>query len=59
MLRRLTDVVRETEQFRIADAEGKLVRLPTSDTKWRKYEFRAKPGDVNRRPAIIAPYQCR
>jgi tetratricopeptide (TPR) repeat protein len=31
LLRRLSDVVRETEQFRAADAEGKLVRLPTGD----------------------------
>src|SRR5713101_738836 len=31
LLRKLTEVVRETEQFRIADAEGKLVRLPTGD----------------------------
>src|SRR5260370_33106521 len=31
LLRRLSDVVRETEQFHAADAEGKLVRLPTGD----------------------------
>src|SRR5438874_3743184 len=31
LLRRLSDVVRETEQFRGAEAEGKLVRLPTGD----------------------------
>jgi TolB-like protein/class 3 adenylate cyclase/Flp pilus assembly protein TadD len=31
LLRRLSDVVRETEQFRAADAEGKLLRLPTGD----------------------------
>src|ERR1700738_225072 len=31
LLRRLTDVVRETQQFRSAEAEGKLVRLPTGD----------------------------
>src|SRR5438477_2325243 len=31
LLRRLSDVVRETEQFRFAEAEGKLVRLPTGD----------------------------
>jgi TolB-like protein/class 3 adenylate cyclase/Tfp pilus assembly protein PilF len=31
LLRRLSDVVRETEQFRAADTEGKLVRLPTGD----------------------------
>src|SRR2546421_1317000 len=31
LLRRLSDIVRETEQFRNAEAEGKLVRLPTGD----------------------------
>src|SRR6058998_2738744 len=31
LLRQLTEVVRETEHFRIAEAEGKLVRLPTGD----------------------------
>src|SRR6266480_3000237 len=31
LLRRLCDIVCETEQFRRAEAEGKLVRLPTSD----------------------------
>src|SRR5881392_742349 len=31
LLRRLSDVVRETEQFRAAEAEGKLTRLPTGD----------------------------
>src|SRR5437879_12096089 len=31
LLRKLTEIVRETEQFRAADAEGKLVRIPTGD----------------------------
>jgi TolB-like protein/Tfp pilus assembly protein PilF/class 3 adenylate cyclase len=30
-LQRLKEVVRGTEQFRLADAEGKLLRLPTGD----------------------------
>ena len=34
------------------------VRL-TGDTKWKEYEFIAKPGDPNRRPPFIAPYQPR
>jgi hypothetical protein len=29
------------------------------DTLWREYEFPAKPGDVDRRPCWIAPYQPR
>ena len=31
LLRKLTALVLETEQVRIADAEGKLIRLPTGD----------------------------
>lgn len=26
---------------------------------WREYEFKAKPGDLRRRPVIVAPYQPR
>ncbi len=39
--------------------EGTSDQTITVDTQWREYEFRAKPGDPMRRPAIIAPYQCR
>jgi hypothetical protein len=28
-------------------------------TQWKEYEFKAKPGNPRRRPAIIAPYQPR
>jgi hypothetical protein len=31
----------------------------TPQTVWKEYEFKAKPGDPRRRPAIIAPYQPR
>jgi len=31
----------------------------TGGTKWKEYEFRAKPGDPNRRPPFVAPYQPR
>jgi class 3 adenylate cyclase len=31
LLRELTAIVREMEQFRVAEAEGKLVQLPTGD----------------------------
>lgn len=31
----------------------------TDHTTWKAYEFPAKPGDPNRRPAIIAPFQPR
>ncbi len=33
---------------------------PASDTAhWREYEFKCKPGSVNRRPCVVAPYQLR
>ena len=28
-------------------------------TNWREYEFKCKPGNVNRPPCFIAPYQLR
>jgi len=31
----------------------------TGSTVWKEYEFKAKPGDPARRPAIVAPYQPR
>lgn len=31
----------------------------TPSTRWREYEFVAKPGSLGRRPPIIAPYQPR
>ena len=47
LLRKLTSVVLETEQFRIADTEGKLIRLPTGDGM--ALVFRTNPE---------APAQC-
>jgi hypothetical protein len=31
----------------------------TSETQWKEYEFKAKPGNPNVRPRFIAPYQPR
>jgi hypothetical protein len=31
----------------------------TSSTQWREYGFKAKPGDVRRRPPQVAPYHLR
>lgn len=39
--------------------EGTDDALITGDTKWKEYEFKAKPGNPNRRPPFIAPYQPR
>src|SRR3989475_3819103 len=39
--------------------EGTDDAVITGDTKWKEYEFKAKPGDPNRRPPFVAPYQPR
>jgi hypothetical protein len=39
--------------------EGTDDSIITGDTKWKEYEFKAKPGDPNRRPPFVAPYQPR
>ena len=39
--------------------EGTDEAVITGDTKWKEYEFKAKPGDPNRRPLFVAPYQPR
>jgi hypothetical protein len=38
--------------------EGTLDDDPSS-ARWTPYEFRCKPGDVTRRPCVVAPYQYR
>jgi hypothetical protein len=39
--------------------EGTLDPVLTTGTVWREYEFKGKPGDVNRRPPQVAPYHLR
>src|SRR4029078_8742738 len=39
--------------------EGTDDALITGETKWKEYEFKAKPRDPNRRPPFVAPYQPR
>jgi hypothetical protein len=46
------------ERFEIV-FEGTADAIITGDTVWKEYEFKAKPGDPNRRPPFIAPYQPR
>ncbi len=41
----------------IIEGTEEAVILP--DTKWRAYEFKAKPGDPHRPPPVIAPYHLR
>jgi len=39
--------------------EGTDDAIITGDTRWKEYEFKAKPGDPNRCPPFVAPYQPR
>jgi lipase maturation factor len=39
--------------------EGTVDAEPTAASDWREYEFKAKPGDVQRRPPQYAPYHLR
>jgi hypothetical protein len=39
--------------------EGTDDPAPDRSTVWREYEFKAKPGDVRRRPPQYAPYHLR
>jgi hypothetical protein len=39
--------------------EGTDEAVLTEQTRWKEYEFKAKPGNPHRRPAIVAPYQPR
>lgn len=39
--------------------EGTADPAPGPGTIWREYEFKAKPGDVRRRPPQYAPYHLR
>ena len=39
--------------------EGTLDETPAEDGDWKEYEFRAKPGRVDRRPPQVAPYHLR
>ena len=39
--------------------EGTLDPEPAAASEWREYEFKAKPGDVRRRPPQYAPYHLR
>ena len=39
--------------------EGTRDPAPTSQSQWREYQFRGKPGDPARRPRQFAPYHLR
>ena len=46
------------ERFEVV-IKGTDAEVPGADAKWREYEFKGKPGDVNRRPCIVSPYHWR
>ena len=46
------------ERYEIV-VEGTADPRRTSETQWREYEFKGKPGDVARMPIQIAPYHLR
>ena len=39
--------------------EGTLSDTPEDDAEWLEYQFKGKPGDVNRVPRQFAPYHLR
>ena len=39
--------------------EGTEDAALSAQTNWQEYEFKAKPGNPRRRPALVAPYQPR
>lgn len=39
--------------------EGTSDPVPDELSDWKPYEFKVKPGDIQRRPAIITPYHYR
>ena len=39
--------------------EGTGDSVITPATQWKEYQFKAKPGDVARRPPVVAPYHLR
>jgi ADP-ribosylglycohydrolase len=39
--------------------EGTDETVPEELADWRPYEFKVKPGDISRRPAVITPYHYR
>ncbi|HEY4222666.1 MAG TPA: lipase maturation factor family protein [Myxococcota bacterium] len=39
--------------------EGTSAATPDDPSAWRPYEFKAKPGNIMRRPRLLAPYHLR
>jgi hypothetical protein len=39
--------------------EGTSAESPSDGADWKPYEFKAKPGRLDRRPAIVSPYHYK
>jgi hypothetical protein len=39
--------------------KGTDAEFADASAHWREYEFKGKPGDVNRRPCIVSPYHWK
>ena len=39
--------------------EGTSADVPDESAEWRSYEFKAKPGDVTRKPPLVSPYHYK
>jgi hypothetical protein len=46
------------ERFEVV-IKGTDAEYPDANAEWREYEFKGKPGNVNRRPCIVSPYHWR
>jgi hypothetical protein len=46
------------ERFEVV-IKGTGAEYPDANAEWREYEFKGKPGNVNRRPCIVSPYHWR
>ena len=46
------------ERFEVV-IKGTDAETLDANTEWRDYEFKGKPGEVNRRPCIVSPYHWR
>jgi hypothetical protein len=48
-----------TRERREVVIKGTDAEFPDASAEWREYEFKGKPGDVNRWPCVVSPYHWR
>lgn len=70
MLSAVTPLLRRVQALHISSSYGLFANMTKSRPEiviegsndgilWQEYEFKYKPGDVNRRPPVVAPHQPR